>query len=69
MALYLMEVPLSEGGKEAIDALFKTLADTAEQANGERIEVKVSVDAGRVYAISGATHARGAGGLFQAGWH
>lgn len=51
MALYLMEVPLPEGGKEAIDALFKKLADTAEQANGELIEVQVGVDAGRVYAI------------------
>lgn len=51
MPLFLLEVPLPEGGKEATDKLLQTLADTAAQANGELIEVQIGVEAGLAYAI------------------
>jgi hypothetical protein len=51
MPLFLIETPLPAGGKDATDALLQQVAETAQQANGELIEVQVGVDAGRVYAI------------------
>ncbi|GMU41221.1 MAG: hypothetical protein AMXMBFR23_20870 [Chloroflexota bacterium] len=51
MPLFLIETPIPDGGKEATEALFGTLAAAATKANGELIEVQVGVDAGLVYAI------------------
>ncbi|MGE3960114.1 MAG: DUF4242 domain-containing protein [Dehalococcoidia bacterium] len=51
MSLFLLEIPLPDGGKDATEALFSRLADTAKQANGELIEVQASREAGLAYAI------------------
>jgi hypothetical protein len=51
MPLFLIETPIPDGGKAATEALFEQLAETAQKANGELIEVQVGLDAGLVYAI------------------
>ncbi len=51
MSLFLLEVPLPKEGSADFESLFERLASTAQQANGELIEVQVSREAGLAYAI------------------
>lgn len=51
MSLFLLEVPLPADRSASFQPLFTTLAETAQKANGELIEVQVSREAGLAYAI------------------
>lgn len=51
MALFLVEVPVPEGGSEAVKALFKKFEGAACDCGSELLEVQVGVDTGKVFAI------------------
>lgn len=51
MALFLLEFDAPSGGREAHEPLFERVAQAAQQANGELIEIQVGEDSGVVYAI------------------
>ena len=51
MSLFLLEIPIPDGGADALDALLDRLAEASKQSNGDLIEVQVSRAAGLAYAV------------------